>query len=216
MEVGAQSSTEGAKKKEKIIFIDGEASLEPASKLLRFLYTGNDKNVVVSKRCSPIVSIEDLDVRLKCIKDMAERRYGLPFGIIRKVILSDTLPRNDEALLALAFCIRRIDNIDAEAFKKLRTEIYEGLPELLKTDSDLFLFVSLSNKILNDAGSNEKTGFGRGMKKALRKWYEIRTAEELANMFGRNRGMYGWYGSMNHIVSYCPTNNYISGLTAIL
>lgn len=92
--------------------------------------------------------------------------------------------------MAISYCLRRVNNIGA-LDKKLKTEIYQSLPELLQTDSDLFLFVSLSNRILND-GTTEKTGFGRGMKKALRQWYEQRTAEELANIFGRNRGMYGW------------------------
>lgn len=78
------------KKKEKKVFINGDASLEPPASLLRFLYIGNDKNVVISKRCSPI-AITNLDVRLKFINDMAGLRYSLPFGIIKKVMLSGTL-----------------------------------------------------------------------------------------------------------------------------
>lgn len=182
------------KKKEPKVVNRGEATLEPTAKLLRFLYIGNDKNVFISQRCCPI-SIDNLDDRLNFIKDMAALRYSLPFGIIKKVMLSNTLRRNDEALLAISYCLRRVNNIAALDVVKLKTEIYKSLPELLRTDSDMFLFVHLSNKILNDVDANEKTSFGRGMKKALYQWYENRTAEELANIFGRNRGMYGWYGS---------------------
>lgn len=107
---------------------------------------------------------------------------------------SNTLRRNDEAILAIAYCLRRINNIPPPDVPKLQAEIYRGLPELLKTDADMFLFVYLSNKIVNDgeAGASERTSFGRGMKRALCEWYEKRSALELCNIFGKNRGMYGW------------------------
>lgn len=111
------------------------------------------------------------------------------------MLTSDTLRRNDEALLAIAYCLRRVNNIPPADVAKLQSEVYKELPDLLKTDADMFLFVYLSNKILNDgeSGTNERTSFGRGMKKALCQWYEQRSALELSNIFGRNRGMYGWY-----------------------
>lgn len=174
------------KKKEPKIFNKGDATLEPTARLVRFLYIGNDKNVMISQRCNPI-SLDDLDNRLSFINEMAALRFNLPFGIIKKVMLSATLRRNDEAILAIAYCLRRVTNITAQDVPKMQSEIYKGVPELLKTDNDFFLFVSLYCKIQN------KTSFGRGMKTAIRLWYEQRTAEELANIFGRNRGMYGWY-----------------------
>lgn len=198
MNVGieANSSSEPPMRKEAKDFNKGEETLEPSARLLRFLYTGNDKNVFISERCRPI-SIEDLD-RLNFIKDMAALRFTLPFGIIKKVMLSNTLRRNDEAILAISYCLRRVDNIEAADIAKMKADIYKGLPELLKTDADMFLFVYLSNKILSVGNpAVERTSFGRGMKKALRQFYEQRTAEELADMFGRNRGMYGWYDSIS-------------------
>lgn len=179
----------------------GAATLGPRAKLLRFLYIGNDKNVVISQRKHPI-SIDDLDNRLNFIKEMAAIQYSLPFSIIKNVMVTNTLHRNDEAILSISFCLRRVDNIKQLEVAKLRADIYKSLPELMKTDSDMFLFVYLSNKILNDVGAvrNERTGFGRGMKKALRQWYEHRSAEELANVCGRNRGMYGWYDSASFTV----------------
>lgn len=109
-------------------------------------------------------------------------------------MVSNTLRRNDEAILAIAYCLRRIKNIPPADIPKLRAEIYKDLPELLKTDADMFLFVYLSNEIINrgEVGANRRTSFGRGMKKALCEWYEQRTALELSNIFGKNRGMYGW------------------------
>ncbi|XP_037037205.1 60 kDa SS-A/Ro ribonucleoprotein [Bradysia coprophila] len=172
-------------KKEPKVFNKGEVTLEPTARLMRFLYIGNDRNVMVSQRCNPI-SLDDLDNRLSFIKDMAALRFSLPFGIIKKVMLSDTLRRNDEAILAIAYCLRRVTNIAAVDIPKMQAEIYRAVPDLLKTDSDLFLFVSLNCKVYN------KTSFGRGMKTAIRLWYEQRTAKELADIFGRNRGMHGW------------------------
>lgn len=183
-------------KKEPRVFTKGEDSLEPTARLLRFLYIGNDRNVMVSQRCNPI-SLDDLDNRLSFIKDIAALRFSLPFGVIKRVMLSDTLRRNDEAILAIVYCLRRVTNIAADDVAKMKAEIYRGVPELLKTDTDLFLFISLNNKVYN------KTGFGRGMKTAIRLWYEQRTAEELADIFGRNRGMYGWYVSEKLCMRTC-------------
>lgn len=179
------NGVERPEKKEPKIINKGEETIEPTAKLMRFLYIGNDKNVFISHRDVPI-SFDDLDDRLGFIKDMAALRFNLAFGVIKKVMLSDTLRRNNEAFLAIAYCLRRVDNIGAEEMVKMKADIYQGLPELLKTDSDLFLFVSFCKKVSN-------SNFGRGMRKALSQWYRMRTAEELADMFGRNRGMHGWY-----------------------
>lgn len=214
VEIKGKRSIEQPLLKEQKVVNRGEPTLEPTTKLLRFLYVGNDKNVLISQRCCPI-SIENLDDRLNFIKEMAALRYSLPFGIIKKVMLSNTLRRNDEALLAISYCLRRVNNIAALEVVKLQTEIYKSLSELLKTDSDMFLFVYLSNKILN-VDANEKTSFGRGMKKALCNWYENRTAEELADIFGRNRGMHGWYMVLSFISSSIFFKKNISGLIAIL
>lgn len=109
------------------------------------------------------------------------------------MLTSNTLRRNDEAILTIAYCLRRVNNITAVNIVNMKMEIYSSLSEVLKTDSDLFLFVSLYVKISSDAGHDEdRKSFGRGMKRALFKWYDQKTALELANMFGRNRGMHGW------------------------
>lgn len=196
MEEEGNKSSHGPEKKKQKLFNQGETTMGATDKLCRFLHTGDCRNVVICQR-SQSISIEDLDERLNFIKDLAALDCYLPEHIIRRAVLSDTLRRNDEALLAIAFCLRRVNNIEAKDVRKMRTEIYKNLPKLLKTDSDLFLFVDLSNKLLVDVDSTRKTGFGRGMKKALRQWYENRTTIELVNIFGRNRGMYGWYGSVN-------------------
>ncbi|KAJ6634946.1 RNA-binding protein RO60 [Pseudolycoriella hygida] len=167
----------------------GETTLEASSKLLRYLYIGNDINVIISQRYRQ-VDLRDLDVRLEFINELAALRPNLPFQFIKRIMLSNTLWRKDEAILALAYCLRRLTTVVPEEYIKLKTEIYNSLHLLLKTDSDLFLFVYLSQKILTDV--NGRKSFGRGMKRALFRWYEKKSPEELAEMFGRNRGMYGW------------------------
>lgn len=84
MEVELQEGERRNDQTKKSDFNKGETSIEPAAKLLRFLYIGNDKNVFISQRCCPI-SIDDLQSRLSFINDMAASRYSLPFGIIKKV-----------------------------------------------------------------------------------------------------------------------------------
>lgn len=94
------------------------------------------------------------------------------------------MPRNDEAIIALAFCVRRVSG---DAGVKLRGEVYNAINDIILTDNDLFLFVNWSNKL-----AAPHKGFGRGMRKAIAKWYEAKTSLELANFFGKNRNLYGW------------------------
>lgn len=172
------------RKKDPRVFNKGDTLLDPSAKLLRFLHVGNDKNVLVCQR-SHDISIDDLDNRLGFIKEMVAVDIHSPFTLIRNAVLGNKLRRNDEALLAVVYCLRCVDNIAPERIVEMKVEIYQGVPEILRTDADLFLFVFLYKKV-------SQTNFGRGMKKALGLWYHMRTAEELAEIFGRNRGMYGW------------------------
>lgn len=107
-----------------------------------------------------------------------------------------TLTHKTYCLMALAYCVRRVNN------EKLREAVYKALPQLLVTDKDLFQFIDYATMlIVNGAGTStvatapvasRAKGFGKGMRKALTQWYLQRSALDLVNMTGRNRGLNRW------------------------
>lgn len=111
-----------------------------------------------------------------------------------KVLESDCLQRRDECLLALAYCVRRIPN------EILHTAVYTALIDLLVTDDDLFKFVDFYIT-LAATGSVASKSFGKGMRRMVNGWYKRHTAMELANMFGRHRGLHRW--SHKDLFSMC-------------
>lgn len=75
---------EKTEKKEPKVINKGEAALDPTERLRRFIYIGNDTNVYINQRCVPI-SLANVNIRLKCIDDLAASNYNEPFHIIKEV-----------------------------------------------------------------------------------------------------------------------------------
>lgn len=121
---------------------------------------------------------------------------GLPAGkaqftgklvdAIVKALASGSLVRHDECLFALAFLVRTSTEIEA------KRNIYDKLPDAIKSSKDLFQFVYFYQKINQKVKGTEKTlvSFGNGMKRAIRKWYDKQ--DKLEDLLATDRGWYKW------------------------
>lgn len=89
--------------------------------------------------------------------------------------MNKALPNNRDALLALAYCCVLSENAE------LRSAIYQAIPDIILTSSDLFLFIRWMTNF------SVGKGFGYGLRTAVNKWYNKKTAIELAEMLGKNR-----------------------------
>lgn len=96
--------------------------------------------------------------------------------------------RTNEAMFALAYCARQ------SRVMELRTLAYEEALTLIDNQADFLMFMKYCVKMKaalneNDAG---RKGFGKAMRKLVKKWYGKHTNIELADMFGEHRGLYKW------------------------
>lgn len=65
-----------------------------------------------------------------------------------------------------------------------RHEIYQLLPKFMPKFDDLALFLSIFRE-------NKKPGFGGGMRRMVKAWYNARTEEEIVNEFMAHRSAHG-------------------------
>lgn len=96
---------------------------------------------------------------------------------------SDSLAQRNEAMFALAHCVRRVTNQE-----KLCAEVYKQFQDLVKSDEDFLQFISFF-ELLNDS---ESKGFGRGMRKCIANWYSSKSTAELVKIFTNHRRQNGW------------------------
>lgn len=94
--------------------------------------------------------------------------------------------RVDESLAALAFCARQ------DQHEKLRQLANEAALAMLSTQNDFFLYVKYCTDISLKLRGGTHKGWGNGMRKFVKKWYERWTPTELANMYGEHRGAHKW------------------------
>lgn len=165
--------------------------------ILRYLYLGTTQPYYIYKSKSLDVGLgrlvlepikilvqaaenpNDLELRAKAEKISLREE---PVDTIVRAINSGSLPRRDECLFTLAYLIR--------TYKKPEEKhrVYRVLPNLIAEGKELFQFVQFY-QILAEP---KETGFGNGMRKALTKWYDRHTADELAKLLVTDRGAYGW------------------------
>lgn len=96
--------------------------------------------------------------------------------LIREVSKRGLAPRNDTALFALALATTAPD-VD------VRREAWRSLPDVARTGSHLFSFVSMRDAM---------AGWGRGAKRAVGRWYSEAEPARLAYQLVKYRQREGW------------------------
>lgn len=105
-----------------------------------------------------------------------------------QVYQSNCLLRTNEAMLALAYCVRQ------NQIMELRTLAYQEALTLIDHQADFLMFMKycVQLKAALNGNNARRRGFGRPMRKLVSKWYGKYTNIELANMFGEHRGLSSW------------------------
>lgn len=98
--------------------------------------------------------------------------------VARIVQISDEgrAPKNDPALLALAYCASKGD-------LPTRSAALEALPKVARIGTHLFHFVAFVRQF---------RGWGRGLRRAVNKWYTEKTPEKLAEQVVKYQQRDGW------------------------
>lgn len=86
----------------------------------------------------------------------------------------------------MAYCARQTRNIE------LRIKAYSSASEIFTNQHDFLMFIHYCVKISENMYGRGKLNFGRGLRRAVAKWYSKHDPVALANMFGEHRGICKW------------------------
>ncbi|XP_059610291.1 RNA-binding protein Ro60 [Phlebotomus argentipes] len=154
-----------------------------AIQLLRFLHMGTTGQCYVASEKKPNVrELCRIPDQLECLKILATgENHRLVTLTIKKALDSVYLRRTNEAIICIVYCFHLVEN------QELRNALYQMLPDLLATQEDLLLFAHY-----NKFYSLTRTGYGRGLKNAVSKWYNLKTPEQMCDMIARRTVINKW------------------------
>ncbi|TKR87750.1 hypothetical protein L596_012102 [Steinernema carpocapsae] len=126
---------------------------------------------------------------------------GMLISEIVKISVGGRAPRQDPALFALALCaqfnIKREgewNEQERDDYKKyveaLRTNALHVMPRVCRIPTHLFKFVSYSEMIARQL--TDGTGWGRGMRNAVSRWYTNKDPEQLVYHVTKYQKREGW------------------------
>jgi len=133
-------------------------TLEPFAQLSRFLILGTDSGSYYASERK--LTIENSKVVDACLALDAARTVAL----IVEISLSGRAPKNDPAIVAIAIAASHPDPMIARM-------AFDHLEQVCRTATHLFTFVTLVHG---------RRGWGRGLKRAVGRWYTGKSALELA------------------------------------
>lgn len=136
----------------------------------RFLILGSEKGTFYVKEQKLLV--ENAENVVKAIEEDGERVVAR----IVEVSTKGLAPKNDPAIFALAL-VATVGN------DKARTAAFEALPRVCRTGTHLFAFAETCDGM---------RGWGRGLRKAIAKWYNAQTPESLEYGVVKYQARGGW------------------------
>jgi 60 kDa SS-A/Ro ribonucleoprotein len=140
------------------------------TRLDRFLILGSEGGSYYASEQK--LTVANCEASLRCIQKDGER-------VVKTVAeISDQgrAPKNDPAIFVLAMAAKLGDD-------KTRKAAYEALPKVCRIPTHLFHFVDYAEGF---------GGWGRGMKRAVSKWYTEGSSEKLARHLVKYQGRDGW------------------------
>jgi len=143
-------------------------TLDDAARLRRFLILGVDGGTYYT-------SAQDLAIdNLEVLERMAAEAPRTLVDTIVEVSTSGAAPRQNPALFALAY---------ATSVPQAREDALAALPRVVRTGSHLFTFATYVQQF---------RGWGRGLRRAVGRWYTDRQASDLAYQVVKYRQRDGW------------------------
>lgn len=140
------------------------------TRLHRFLVLGADGPTYYAGRDRH--ALDNLEAVGRCLKADGRRTVA----VVRDVSLSGRAPKQAPALAALALCASAGDDASRRA-------AWSAVPEVCRTASHLFEFVDYARQL---------RGWGRGLRSAVARWYDGKTADDLAYQVVKYRNRHGW------------------------
>ncbi|XP_034672105.1 uncharacterized protein LOC117903787 [Drosophila subobscura] len=160
--------------------------------LRRFCYIRNTELAVYAGPFKKFSEETFKDLRKLCDQVQAQQ---LADCLVEALINNDEcLPRPDEALLVLAVFLSTCTN------ETERSLIRNYVPRLVRTDTELFIFMELANKVQKIQKC--KTPFSRTVRKAVIAWYKERSLDELLHMWTKGEQICSLHNNLLRRVHY--------------
>ena len=145
-------------------------ALDDWTRLDRFLVLGSEGgSYYISHRD---LTIENASAVMRCIEADGVRVVNR----IVEISTSGRAPKNDPAIFALAMCAKLGDDDTRRAAR-------EALPKVCRIGTHLFHFAAYAEAF---------GGWGRGMRRAVGRWYNDRPADKLAYQLVKYQARDGW------------------------
>lgn len=145
-------------------------AIDDWKRLDRFLILGSEGGSFYAAERK--LTLDNVDAVKRCIA------LDGPRTVARIVEISDLgrAPKNDPAILALAYCAKKGDDLTRKA-------AYTALPKVCRIGTHLMHFAEYAQAV---------GGWGRGMRKAVARWYDDREVLDLARMVTKYQSRDGW------------------------
>lgn len=140
-------------------------------RLDRFLILGSDAQTFYQS--ARALTRENADCVLRCLAANPARAIAA----VIEISISGRAPKNDPAIFVLALAAVHSDG-------RVRALAFDALPQVCRTATHLFQFVAVARTL--------GRGWGRGMKRAVAKWYEDKTVDALAYQAVKYRNREGY------------------------
>ena len=119
--------------------------------------------------------------------------------VIREYSVEGRCAKQNTIVYCLALCARYHDGNHSANYVATRKEAYKILPDVCRIPTDLFHFVQYCEDI--SKGIDDKTGWGRAHRKAIRKWYLEKSGRRLAFLVTKYKQRDGW--SHKDLIKLC-------------
>lgn len=140
------------------------------TRLNRFLILGADGPTYYASKETH--ALGNLEVVERCVKQDGPRTVA----ILRDISLSGRAPKVDPTIAALAVCVSLGDDETKRAG-------WLAVPDVCRTATHLFQFLNHAHQL---------RGWGRGLRTAIRRWYDDKPADALAYQVVKYREREGW------------------------
>lgn len=146
-------------------------------KLKRFFYTFSEEATFISGNA---LTHNLLQKVLFIQKTLDSRFKKALLNVIEEVEKGD-VPQRSSIILVLAVYLGAKNLSDS-----FRNEIYITVGNIIKDEKDIFLLLNLTGKVV------EQKKVPSGMQKVITKFYNSKSPLDLAKMFAKSKGDYGW------------------------
>jgi 60 kDa SS-A/Ro ribonucleoprotein len=145
-------------------------ALDDWARLDRFLVLGSEGGTYYVGELK--LTLENAQAVLRCLAEDGLRAVGR----VVEISASGRAPKNDPALFALALALAKGDGPTKQA-------AVEAVPRVARTGTHLFQLVGYADGM---------RGWGRGLRRAVKSWYEARGAGDLAHQAVKYQARGGW------------------------